>query len=112
MPAGGNFMNEEKLLKEIEKMWESLFNIDCKNMPKIQSSRVILLKKEILSLVKAALNSENKVLVENVTALVLAIYTAKNPELDKFKKEIKKIYRKNKNKRYVKENYCFLKSLP
>lgn len=97
-------------LELIDKMWENLVVTDEKGM-QINAEKLTAHQEDLLSILGMILSSGNKVLIENITALVLAIHLIGNPVINKFKQESVILYEQHGHLKYVKENLESLKRL-
>jgi hypothetical protein len=97
-------------LELIDKMWENLVVTDEKGM-QINAEKLTAHQEDFLSILGMILSSGNKVLIENITALVLAIHLIGNPIVNKFKRESVILYEQHGHLKYVKKNLESLKCL-
>lgn len=113
MDLGTLFKNMKTLygkVRVLEKIWHCI-DIDESKKTKIDYSSMIAYRYEILEILEEALKSNEKVIIENISAIVMSlhsIYTL-NEEVNWFKKQSLKIYEKYQYFPLVKQNLqCLL----
>lgn len=112
----GKLFKEMKTLygkiRVLEKIWHCI-DINYNKRTKIDYSPMVVYRDEILEILEEALKSNDKVIIENVSAIVVSIHSVYtlNKDLNLFKQQSLAIYKKYKQNPLVNQNLKFLMQL-